>query len=318
MKNHHRELATLLPVLPILVELGASRHVTAAAETLGIPQSTVSRALARAAEVVGTPLVLRKGRGVELTAAALALIPKAAEALDLVRTGLALAREESGAQFGTIQVAFQHTFGEEVLPLLIRAFTQENPGVTFDLQQGSRAFCLDLLEAGSADLALVAPTPSSSRTLGAEVLYSEPLKLVVPADHRFAGKDGKHGVRLDEVRDEPFVMLEPGYGMRSIVESLCHQAGFRPRVAFQGQDLHTVRGLVSAGLGLAVAPPEHTGSEYAQRSGLSRCEVEIAWPAARRDIGLVWRNRPDTTAQATRFRDMVLTEGRSLLGSKRM
>ena len=159
----------------------------------------------------------------------------------------------------------------------------------------------------------MAPTPPSSRTLGAEVLYSEPLKLVVPADHSLAGRSG---VRLDEVRDEPFVMLEPGYGMRSIVESLCHQAGFRPRIAFQGQDLHTVRGLVSAGLGLAVAPPERNKAQQAQHGGLSRCEVSIAWPAARRDIGLVWRNSPGATAQATRFRDMVLTEARDLLGAR--
>ena len=63
MDNDNRDLAKLLPALPVLVELGASRHVTATAEVLGIPQATVSRALARAAEVVGTPLVLRKGKG---------------------------------------------------------------------------------------------------------------------------------------------------------------------------------------------------------------------------------------------------------------
>lgn len=314
MENDNRDLSRLLPVLPILVELGASRHVTAAAETLGIPQSTVSRALARAAAVVGTPLVVRKGRGVELTAAALALIPKAGEALELVRAGVLLAREESGQQFGPIQVAFQHTFGEEVLPLLIRAFTQKNPGVTFELQQGSRAFCLEQLAAGAADLALVAPPPASTRSIGAEVLYSEPLKLVVPAGHRLAGGTG---IRLDEVRDEEFVMLEPGYGMRSIVESLCQQAGFRPRVAFQGQDLHTVRGLVSAGLGLSIAPAGKAGSRNAVPEMLGWSEIDIAWPPAERDIGLVWRNRPDTSAQASRFRDMVLTEGRALLGSAR-
>ena len=117
MDKDDRDLARLLPVLPILVELGTSRHVTATAEALGIPQSTVSRALARAAGVVGTPLVLPKGRGVELTPAALALIPAAAEALDQVRNGLALARQESGKQFGRIQVAFQHTFGEASLPV---------------------------------------------------------------------------------------------------------------------------------------------------------------------------------------------------------
>ncbi|MGP9502167.1 LysR family transcriptional regulator [Specibacter sp. AOP5-B1-6] len=312
MDNDNQDLAKLLPVLPILVELGASRHVTATAEALGIPQSTVSRALARAAEVVGTPLVLRQGRGVELTPAALALIPKAAEALDRIRSGVALARQESGKQFGRIQVAFQHTFGEVALPILIRAFTQEHPGVTFDLQQGSRAFCLDLLTSGSADLALVAPPPVPSRTIGAEVLYSEPLKLVVPAGHALAGSDG---IKLDAVRDEPFVMLEPGYGMHSIVQALCKRAGFRPRVAFQGQDLHTVRGLVSAGLGLAVAPPERAETRTLPTGGLGWCEVDIIWPSAHRDVGLVWRNRSDGSAQAARFRDMVLAEGRELLAA---
>ena len=85
MDNEQGSLTRLLAVLPILVELGASRHVTATAEALGIPQSTVSRALARAAAVVGTPLVIRRGRGVELTPAALALVPHAAEAVEQVR-----------------------------------------------------------------------------------------------------------------------------------------------------------------------------------------------------------------------------------------
>lgn len=310
MDNENRDLAKLLPVLPMLVELGASRHVTATAEALGIPQSTVSRTLARASEVVGTPLVLRKGRGVELTPAALALIPRAAEAMEALRDGLAQAREQSGKQFGRVQVAFQHTFGEVALPVLIRAFTQIHPGVAFDLQQGSRAHCLDLLATGSADLALVAPPPAPSRTTGSEVLYSEPLKLVVSNGHPLAGSSG---VRLDAVRDEPFIMLEPGYGMHSIVESLCRRAGFRPRVAFQGQDLHTVRGLVAAGLGIAVAPPERFAAQAAPGGGLGWCEVEILWPSAQRDVGLVWRNRADAPAPATRFRDMVLGEGRELL-----
>lgn len=310
MENDTEDLSRLLPVLPIIVELGTSRHVTATAEALGIPQSTVSRALARAADVVGTPLLLRRGRGVELTPAALALIPRAAEVLDQVRAGLALARQESGRSFGRIQVAFQHTFGEATLPLLIRGFARENPGVTFDLQQGSRAFCLELLATGVADLALVAPPPVPSRAIGAEVLYSEPLKLVVPEGHRLASSGG---IRLDAVRDEGFVMLEPGYGMRSIVDELCHSAGFRPRVAFQGQDLHTIRGLVSAGLGVAVAPPAQASNQASQRGELGWREVDILWPVARRDIGLVWRNRPDNPAQATRFRDMVLAEGKEIL-----
>ena len=46
-----------------------------------------------------------------------------------------------------------------------------------------------------------------------------------------------------------------GYGMRSLTDALFREAGFRPRIAFESQDSHTVRGLVSAGLGVSILPP---------------------------------------------------------------
>ncbi|MGA7203821.1 MAG: LysR family transcriptional regulator [Specibacter sp.] len=300
----------LLPILPILAELGASGHVTATAEILGIPQSTVSRALSRAAAVVGTPLVTRKGRGVQLTPAALVLLPRITAALEQVQAGLAEARQESGRSFGRVSLAFQHTFGEAVLPLLLQRFNRDHPGVTFELQQGSRAFCLEILGAGGADLALVAPPPVPSRSIGAEVLYSEPLKLVVPDGHRLAGR---RTIRLEEVRGEGFVVLEPGYGMRSIVQELCKQAGFRPRVAFQAQDAHTIRGLVSAGLGVGVVPPAESSNPPPTQGPLGWRELAIESPPAQRDVGLAWRNRTDEPEQVGRFKAMVLGEGKAML-----
>ncbi|WP_026555657.1 LysR family transcriptional regulator [Arthrobacter sp. 35W] len=312
-RSEYQDLAALLPVLPILVQLGETGHVTAAAELLGIPQPTVSRALARASAVVGTPLTVREGRGIRLTPAAHLLLPRMTAALAEVSGALAAAREEAGRSYGRIAVAFQHTFGEATVPLLIQRFARDHPGVSFDLSQGSRSFALDALAAGTADLAIVAPPPESAgsgRGLSAQLLYTEPLRLVVPRGHRL-----EHGgpVRLDQVRDEGFVLLEPGYGMRSIVEALCREAGFRPRVAFEGQDSHTIRGLVSAGLGVSVLPP--SGGDHLTPAGseLGWAEVDILEPVASRGIGLVWRNRSDEPAQVRRFRELVLGEGVELL-----
>ncbi|BAS16965.1 hypothetical protein AHiyo8_52680 [Arthrobacter sp. Hiyo8] len=46
MDIEHKQLVQLLPLLPLLAELGRTEHVTETAELLGVPQSTVSRALA--------------------------------------------------------------------------------------------------------------------------------------------------------------------------------------------------------------------------------------------------------------------------------
>ena len=75
MEPDRKQLAQLLPLMPVLAELGRTEHVTETAELLGLPQSTVSRAVARASAAVGTELLVRDGRGVRLTPAARTLLP---------------------------------------------------------------------------------------------------------------------------------------------------------------------------------------------------------------------------------------------------
>src|SRR6476620_2778186 len=95
MEPDGKQLVQLLPLLPVLSELGRTEHITATAEILGGPQSTVSRAIARASAVVGTELLVRDGRGVRLTPAARTLLPYVESALAEFRAGLDLVRHDS-------------------------------------------------------------------------------------------------------------------------------------------------------------------------------------------------------------------------------
>lgn len=317
MDLEHRQLVQLLPLLPVLSELGRTQHVTETAELLGMPQSTVSRALARASAVVGTELLIREGRGVRLTPAAKALLPYIDAALKEFRTGLDLVRHESEVVRGRIAVAFQHTFGEATLPLLINAFHHRHPQTAFDLSQGARDGCLAELAAGTADLALTAPVAAAGRSTGSAALYREPLRLVVHHEHVLAGRKS---ARLEDIREDPFVAMGHGYGMRSLTDALFREAGFRPRIAFESQDSHTVRGLVSAGLGVSILPPggQAPGRTVSPDSGnLGWTEVPLDSGLAFREIGLAWRERrSDADAepdQVRLFREMVLREGPALL-----
>jgi DNA-binding transcriptional LysR family regulator len=317
MDIDHKQLVQLLPLLPVLSELGRTQHVTETAELLGIPQSTVSRALARASAVVGTDLLIRDGRGVRLTTAAKALLPYIDSALNEFRTGLDLVRHESEVVRGRIAVAFQHTFGEATLPLLISVFRSRHPQTAFDLSQGARDACLAELAAGTADLALTAPVAPAGRSIGSAALYREPLRLVVHHEHRLAGRKS---ARMADIRQDPFVAMGPGYGLRSLTDALFREAGLRPRIAFESQDSHTVRGLVSAGLGVSILPPGGLapGRAVTPDTGhLGWVEVPLESDLAFREIGLAWRERrggsegePD---QVRLFRELVVTEGPALL-----
>jgi DNA-binding transcriptional LysR family regulator len=193
----------------LLAELGRTEHITETAEILGLPQSTVSRAIARASAIVGTDLVIRDGRGVRLTPAAKALLPHIDAALAEFQTGLDVVRHESDVVRGRIAVSFQHTFGEAMLPLLISAFRSRHPQTAFDLSQGARDGCLAELAAGSADLALTAPVATPGRSIGSAALYREPLRLVVNHQHPLARR---LRARVADIRHEPFVAMGTGYG----------------------------------------------------------------------------------------------------------
>lgn len=317
MDVQHKQLVQLLPLLPLLAELGRTRHVTAAAEALGLPQSTVSRGIARAGTIIGTELLLRDGRGVRLTPAAEALLPHIEAALAEFHSGLDLVRHESEVVRGRIAVSFQHTFGEAMLPLLISAFRSRHPHPAFQLSQGARDGCLAQLAAGEADLALTAPLAVPTRVISSAALYREPLRLVVHHRHPLAKR---RRARLSEIRQEPFVAMGPGYGMRSLTDALFREAGFRPRIAFESQDSHTARGLVSAGLGVSILPPgglapgRHTPNQPGE---LGWVELALDSELAFREIGLAWRERrggADAEPDPVRlFRELVLSEGPSLL-----
>ncbi|MBO1267314.1 LysR substrate-binding domain-containing protein [Arthrobacter cavernae] len=313
MDIEHKQLVQLLPLLPVLAQLGRTQHVTETAEILGVPQPTVSRALARASAVVGTELLVRDGRGIRLTPAARTLLPYIEAALAEFQAGLDRVRHESAVVRGRISVSFQHTFGEATLPILIGAFRSRHPHTAFELSQGARSGCLEELAAGDADFALTAPVAPEGRGIRSAALYREPLRFVLHHRHPLAGRSRVH---LSELRNDPFVSLPSGVGLRSLSDALFREAGFRPRTAFEGQETYTARGLVSAGLGFGILPPAGPGSgggQYLRAAGLGLVEVPIDSGLAFREIGIAWRERAAEPDPVRLFRELVLSEGAELL-----
>lgn len=304
IRDMRREAIELLPLLPTLVAVADTEHITDAAHVLGVPQPTVSRQVARASAILGVDIVERRGRGIVLTSTGRVLIPYLQRALSDIDAGIDAMTEHDARARGRIAVAFQNTLGEDVVPALIRQFRVDHPAVTFDLDQGARARCLDRLADGVSDLAFVSLSAEHTDNNSFQ-LYDERLMLVVPADHRLASR---RSVDLADTADENYIAMGHGFGMRSICDELWADAGFSPRIAFEGQDTHTVRGLVGAGLGIAILPRirAHGGEGGTVDIGLTQ-------PAARRRIGMVWNPQADSPRQVAAFRSMVLRSGRTLV-----
>ena len=275
--THEQLAAGLAPRLALLRALAAEQHVTRAADRLGVPQPTVSRWLASLSAELGTPVIARNGRGVRLTRAGQILAEASEQALSVLEAGCRRAIGEADPERGQVVLAFLHTMGGVRVPELLRAFRAQHPGVRFALEQAAHEEMLARVRAGDVDLALTAPLPVDQPDLECLPLYEQPLLVTVPTGHPLAGR---RRVRLAELAEEQFVGMKAGYGLRRITDALCEAVGFLPPLAFEGEEVDTVRGLVAAGLGVALLPQSDTALNGVVELGLI--------PSASRTIGLVW------------------------------
>lgn len=132
----------------------------------------------------------------------------------------------------------------------------------------------------------------------------EPLRLVVPAGHRLARW---RRVGLAETAEEDFVMAVSGHGLPRLVNGRCAATGFTPRVAFEGDQAATIRGLVAAGLGIAVLPPSPVAAP-------DLVELALSDPGAFRAIGLTRVTGRPVTPVVAEFVELVVRRAPECFG----
>ncbi|MER7814140.1 LysR family transcriptional regulator [Streptomyces sp. NPDC096153] len=292
----------LAPRLAYFAGVARHEHVTRAAQELGVPQSTLSRAMVRLEQDLGVTLFTRKGRTVSLTPAGRDFLVSVERALAEVERAAEAVRADADPSAGKVAFGFLHTMGSETVPELIRAFRVDHPRIRFTLVQNYGEAMIERLRAGELDLCLTSPVPDAP-DLVARRLDEQRLRLVVPDDHRLATRKR---IRLAEAADEAFVTLEPGYGLRRITDALCAEAGFSPRVAFEGEEAETLRGLVAAGLGVALLPPPAV-----PRPGV--VELTVTAPRAIREVGVAWLDGHVDTPPVAAFKKFLLSRRGNLL-----
>lgn len=287
--------AALAPRLALIRAVAEEGNLTRAAARLGVPQPTASRWLAALATELGAPVVLREGRGIRLSRAGQHLADAADAALAVLAGGVRRVIDEVDPERGQVVLAFLHTMGELRVPALLRDFRREHPHIRFNLLQGAQEEVLDHVRSGRADLGFASPVPDTDEFDGV-TLDEQPLVVTVPVGHRLARR---RTVRIAELAEETFVGLKPGYGLRRMTDELCAAAGFTPVLAFEGEEADTLRGLVAAGLGIALLPV----AEPTPPAGAVQLLVR---PRASRQIGLVWSAGRQLPPAARAFRELAV------------
>ena len=275
--------------LEYFVAVVEEANFTRAAERVHISQSGVSAQIRALEKELGAELVDRSGRAARLTAAGAAALPAARTALQAAARLRQAVDEITGVVRGKL-VAGMIT-GCEVTPWFdaLAGFHAAHPGVDIELREGNSDRLIAEVSAGEADIALVGIAGAPPDELAAEVIVSEGLAAVVPADHQLAGRSS---IALDDLTSYPLVCLPVGTGIRSVLDQACAAAGRRPVIALEASSPTAVADLAARGLGVAVLS-RSMAAGLAGRTAVPITGVQV--PAL---LALVWRRTPNPVVAA--------------------
>jgi LysR family transcriptional activator of glutamate synthase operon len=274
--------------------------LTEVSEVEAVTQPGISRALARLEAQVGTPLLRKSGRTLRMTHAGATFKRHVDSMLHQLDDGIAAVNQLIDPDTGAVALTFQQSLGTWLVPDLVSSFRSAHRSVRFLLTQVRDELLSPALDGGRADLEIGTRRPADP-ALESGLVAVEPLRVAVPRDHFLAARPG---IDLAEVSDEPFVALRPSSALRRLSDELCEEAGFRPDVVFEGDDLSTVRGFVAAGLGVAIVPAPRQGSPESAAGPLRYCEILDVWAA--REITLTWSAERRLLPAAEQFRRHVM------------
>lgn len=244
--------------LAIFREVAERGSFSGAALALDYTQSVVSHHVAQLERELGVTLLERGRRPVRLTPAGERLHAHAGTILGAARTAESDLRAVVGLEAGTLRIGAFLTACASFVPAAIGAFAGEHPHVDVRLDQIEPPASLPRLIDGELDLAVVFIQDGDLREIDSRLdgvkLGTDPFRVALPPGHRFARR---REVALADLRDERFSAPGPhggGLQYRTMLERLCRDAGFAPDFAYAVDDVTVARGLVAAGLTVAVLP----------------------------------------------------------------
>src|SRR5258706_4278564 len=251
-----------------LIELRHLRYFVAVAENLSfhraatqlnLSQQQVSQTISSLELIMEARLFDRTTRKVTLTEAGLTLLTRAHELFDHLDRAVSDTQLSSRGETGRLTIGIAGGTAESLLPRVFSDFRHRFPEIYLDIRLQSSGAQIEALVRGEIDAGFaISPLPRSGLFL--DTLCRTGFVLQAPQS---LGEENGARRHLSEYRDQSFIALAnsvtPGYSARC--DLLFEEAGFTPKIVQYADNRQTIMTLVSAGVGVSVAPALIEGSQ---------------------------------------------------------
>ncbi|KRS18543.1 LysR family transcriptional regulator [Roseovarius indicus] len=278
----------------IVVTLKEAGSFRAAAETLGMSTSALSRQLAALELRLGSRLFDRDTRNVTPTASGLAFARSAERMIHTAEDVMTEFDAYLSVSHGQLTIAGLPSVTAGLLPGLLSSFSRAHPDLDLHIIDGLSGSVVDLVETGQADLGFTAGTISARKRLSFRPLMDDTFVAVGAPDGPLAEDRVYSMVELVEM---PAIAMEKGASVRELLDGAYQRFDTALTPRFEVALLATAGALVAEGLGISILPtmtlPVLPMERLVQRP--------ISDFGAKRRIGLVWQSGRSLSPAAAAF-----------------
>lgn len=243
--------------LEIFSILAHELNFTRAAKRANCVQSNVSVQIRALEEELGSPLFERLGQHVQLTGHGQRLLPFAERILRLVEeAGTIVAEGENPA--GTLIVGCPESVLTYRLPPVLQAYRTTFPEVELVFRAVGSTDLMPQLGRAELDLGMLIDDELDDSRFHVEALCPEPLTLLAHPRHPLLDRSA---IGAEDLRDQIFLLTDPGCAYRSKLEQALAQANVRPKAVMEFTSVETIKQCAALGMGVACLPAIVADSE---------------------------------------------------------
>lgn len=282
--------------LRYFVALSETRHFAKAAQDCAISQPALSLQIKQLEVLVGSPLLERQGRNVQLTSRGDLFATKARAILQSVDDLGNHMRAGQDSLSGPLRLGIIPTIAPYLLPDIFRTISEHFPALELVMQESITPRLVEDVREGKLDGAILA-LPVRDASLTSHALFRETFRLVRPrADAHLPVPD------VSSLREMQLLLLEEGHCFRDQALAYCEIDQTQGRNIMSGSTLTTLVQMVASGLGITLVPE----MAMAVESRIADVDfLPLLDPQPYRDIGMIWRKSNPLGVQLRQVAEVV-------------
>ncbi|MFJ4349043.1 LysR family transcriptional regulator [Pseudomonas sp. NPDC089401] len=288
--------------LDLFITVAQERNLTRAGRIKHVAVSAISKRISELEAQVGSTLLLRNARGVELTPAGQSLLFYARQ---LKQTLAELDTELSGYASGVkghIRVHAITSALSQFLPQDVAGFAALYPQIKFDIEERVGSAVIRAVADGRADVGIIA-AQTAPEGLETFTYRHDELTLVVPHGHELATR---MSISFKEALAHEFVGPHLESSVHALLTHEANRLGLALKLRIRISSFDCMCRMVSNGLGVAVLP-RSVVSQYQRSHKLKAVKLDEPW--AQRTLLLVLRSYESAPATLKTFIDHLKLPG---------